>query len=145
MVACRSLIKALARRFHVYEFLRDMEIKYNFHRGAIHDAEYRHLPADLDGGLLVDAGANLGQSIVTLHALFPHSRILAFEPNPSCKPSLDYLALRMKEALTVHSAGLADIDGALTFHVPVLDDGTELLQEGSMDHASSIPRPPGSA
>jgi len=129
----RNILKKLSRKLGLFNALRYTGIRLQAATGRVHDAEYFHLPSHLDGGVLIDVGANLGQSIVSLHKLFPRSNIIAFEPNPACKELLSYFSLSMKKSLMVYHVGLGDFDGELTFSVPELEDGIKLLQEGSFD------------
>lgn len=63
--------------------------------------------------VLIDVGANRGQSIESMRLYEPDRRIIAFEPN-------DRLAQRLHRyrCVTVHAAGLGDETGQFTLHVP---------------------------
>ena len=74
----RFWIKALARRFGVFDLLRRFDVWWQGSFGFLHDPEYRSLPASINGGLILDVGGNLGQSIISLHSLFPRSSIVSF-------------------------------------------------------------------
>jgi hypothetical protein len=83
-------MKFLARKLDLFNALRYVGIWLQAVFGMVHDAEYFQLPSYLNGGLLIGVGANLGQSIVSLHKIFPLSGIIASEPNPACKQLLNY-------------------------------------------------------
>lgn len=129
----KHLLKIVARQCGVFDTLRRGGIWLQARRRAVHDPEYLELPPHLNGMLLLDVGANLGQSIISLHSLFPDSRIMSFEPNPACHASLKKVASEIGSAVELYFVGIGDIKDDLTFNVPVLTDGTELLQEGSFD------------
>lgn len=129
----KMVLKNVARRLGVFSILRRGEIWLQAKRGAVHESEYRHLPSYLNGMLLLDVGANLGQSIISLHSLFPKSKIISFEPNPACHFCLKKVATEIRQSAEIHFVGVGDVKDVLTFNIPVLHDGTELLQEGSFD------------
>jgi len=133
MPQVRELLKTVARRAGLFGVLRAAEIRLQACRGGIHDPEYRELPADLDGGLVVDIGANIGQSVISLRSLFPRSPIVAFEPNPGCAAMLQRVAAATRGTVQVHQVGIGERAEDLYFYVPVLPGGVELLQEGSCD------------
>jgi len=129
----RFWIKALARRFGVFALLRRFDVWWQGFFGLLHDPEYRSLPASINGGLILDVGGNLGQSIISLHRLFPRSSLVSFEPNPACQASLTRVAANIYPPVQLHFIGIGDAEGELSFFVPVLPDGTQMLQEGSFD------------
>lgn len=69
------------------------------------------------GKLLLDVGANRGQSIAAFKNLAPGSRIIAFEPN---RPLADHLArlYRSDPTVRIEACGLSDEPGTLTLHIP---------------------------
>jgi FkbM family methyltransferase len=78
-------------------------------------AGVQHLP--IDYGLILDIGANRGQSIAAFRKLAPHSHIIGFEPEPA---SLQRLSARYRAdpTVTIHGYGLASKPGQSTFFVP---------------------------
>ena len=68
-------------------------------------------------GLIVDIGANRGQSIEAFKRLAPDSTIVAFEPEPRSAVQLQ-MRHRRDSHLTVHGCALGSSSGALTFFVP---------------------------
>lgn len=83
-----------------------------------------HLPAD---AVIVDAGANIGQTVLRFAILAPHGRILAFEPG---RAQADWLAecLAANEPVPVELIRAALDDAAGT--VPLLDDGPANVHGG---------------
>jgi FkbM family methyltransferase len=128
----KIFLKKIARLVGLFDVFRKLDIWMKAKRGSIHDPEYTELPSWLDGKLLLDVGANLGQSVISLNRLFPQSKIMSFEPNPACHDVLKKVAAKIGQT-EVYFVGLGDATDCLTFCVPVLDDGTQLLQEGSFD------------
>jgi hypothetical protein len=72
----KSLIKKLARQLGVFEVMRSCNIYLNQLAGSVHDPEYYSLPSDINGFLILDVGANLGQSIISFRKIFPQSNIV---------------------------------------------------------------------
>jgi FkbM family methyltransferase len=129
----RFLFKSLFLRLGLFARIRSAEVYLRSLFGLVHDREYFLLPAGINGSLILDVGANLGQSITSLHKIFPQSRIVSFEPNPSCQPMLNRVALGVGISVDLHFVGVGDTNSEMDFYVPVLADGDELLQEGSFD------------
>lgn len=129
----RNLIKSTAVRLGAFDALRSAEIYVNALRGHVHDADYNALRVHGLEGDIADIGANIGQSIISLHRLFPDARIRAFEPNPRCHAILRRVVRLTGARVEIHRCGLADRRGELVFNVPVTAAGAELLQEGSFD------------
>lgn len=129
----RRAIKSTAVRLGVFSTLRAAEVCLNAVRGHIHDPDYLALRHCVGVGDIADIGANIGQSIISLHRLFPAARIRAFEPNPQCQAVLERIIRLTGAEAETHLCGLADTAGELVFSVPVTVGGVELLQEGSFD------------
>jgi FkbM family methyltransferase len=129
----RSLIKTAAIRLGFFRALRSAEVYVNARRGHVHDTDYEALRTCMREGDIADIGANIGQSIISLHRLFPNAHIHAFEPNPQCRAVLGRVIRLTGAKVDLHMCGLADRAGELIFNVPVTSDGIELLQEGSFD------------
>lgn len=69
------------------------------------------------GEVLVDAGANRGETIAAMRLFQPHAPIVAFEPNPLLHDIIHARNPR-DPALTVHHAGLSDQPGQFDLYVP---------------------------
>lgn len=79
---------------------------------------------------ILDVGANRGQSVASLHAVFPAARIHSFEANPIFFPVLERVAETLRGRCQVHRFGLGTSDGELTLYVPWAGD-MPFLEESS--------------
>ena len=99
--------------------------------GQLHDDEFagfRRITAPVR--LILDVGANRGQSIATLKVLFPDAIIHTFEANPLYAPVLEGLQTYFQGTVHVHGFGLGSQDATIPLYVPwVLD--TPFLEESS--------------
>jgi len=87
--------------------------------GVPHDPGFRALRL-LDRGpspLVLDVGANIGQSIYSIKAMLPGARVISFEPNPDNVVRLRRLAGRLP-AVSVESVGLGAQDLTRELHIP---------------------------
>jgi FkbM family methyltransferase len=73
--------------------------------------------SSLDARLIIDIGANRGQSISALKRFAPMSHVVAFEPDPR---SFRILSDRHRHdnSLTIYNCALGDASGMLTFYLP---------------------------
>jgi FkbM family methyltransferase len=71
----------------------------------------------LGRGLIVDVGANRGQSIAAFRAMAPEARVVAFEPEPK---SAARLAARFHSDpnVIIENCALGEAPGEITFYVP---------------------------
>jgi FkbM family methyltransferase len=129
----RNVIKEAVRPLGIYSHLRSLDVAIGALTRRVHDAEFRAIPALGKAPQIVDVGGNLGQSLVSFRALYPDAAIHSFEPNPLCASSLQRVRKLIGGEVTLHACGLGAAEGELPFFVPVLHDGTRLLQEGSFD------------
>jgi FkbM family methyltransferase len=80
--------------------------------------EFQGVPhLSIGHGLIVDIGANRGQSIGAFRRLAPTSRIVAFEPEPRCAAQLQSRYGR-DSMITSYGYALGAASGKLTFFVP---------------------------
>lgn len=87
--------------------------------GRVHEADFRAL-ATLGlppRPLVVDIGANIGQSVLSTLTVLPQATVVGFEPNPGTWPSLDRLAARLP-SFRYERVALSDAPGRLELHVP---------------------------
>jgi FkbM family methyltransferase len=100
--------------------------------GAVHDPDYLGLlvACTAPTPVVLDVGANRGQSIVSLKAVFPHAIVDAFEPNPQFRPCLEALAAVYGESVRIHPYGLGRVEGRQRFYVPAAGDDV-YTEEGS--------------
>lgn len=87
------------------------------------------------GPVVVDVGANVGQSILSLLTVLPTAEIVSFEPNPLVLPRLRKLASRFSQ-VSVLPFGLADRTEDAELYVPVYR-GTFLTGLASFDRAAA--------
>ncbi|MBB4198128.1 hypothetical protein CCR94_11175 [Rhodoblastus sphagnicola] len=96
---------------------------------VVHDPDFnifRHAKF-AEPPVVLDIGANRGQSIVSFNVTLDHPIIHAFEVNPALHPVLDCVAKQFPST-TIHKYGLAEQNGDVVFGVPVVNG--ELLSEG---------------
>ena len=81
--------------------------------------------------LIVDGGANQGQTVGRLRGLFPNAAIHAFEPIPEL---CDAMRARFAEdsLLTVHAAALSDSEGELEFEVRAESTTSSMLKPSAL-------------
>lgn len=97
-------------------------------RGAYDSFVWASLPP-LDGdSAVMDVGAHIGYTTLAFAALYPRSRVIAFEPNPinleRLKENVD-LNPRLGQRITVHQVALGDQKGEALFHSSTnVDDET---------------------
>jgi FkbM family methyltransferase len=71
------------------------------------------------GGLLVDIGANGGQSAIALGFLCPKFEILSFEPNPALWSDLDFVKRLLGRRFSYRRLGLGAATGRMLLYVPI--------------------------
>jgi len=72
---------------------------------------------DIGDGLIIDVGANRGQSIAAFKALSPRSRVIAFEPEPRSAKQLD-ARYGKDRSVEIETCALGDKQDTITFFVP---------------------------
>lgn len=93
--------------------------------------------------LIVDVGANRGQSIAAFRKLAPRSRIVAFEPEPRSAARLAQ-RYRTDDAISVHGHALGSHPGSLTFYIPTYGRwGCDGMSATSREAATDWLRDPG--
>lgn len=80
--------------------------------------------------VILDVGANKGQSLASLHAVFPEAEIHSFEANPLFFDVLEEVASAVDGTCVVHRYGLGRQNGQLTLFVPWAGD-EPFLEESS--------------
>jgi FkbM family methyltransferase len=73
-------------------------------------------------GLVVDIGANGGQSAFAFAHLLPGYEIISFEPNPALWPELDFAARWLGPKFSYRKLGLGPAPAAMTLFVPCVGD-----------------------
>ena len=88
--------------------------------------EHRDALAPLVVNTVVDVGAHAGQFSLLARALYPHARIVAFEPLPG--PGARYRRVFDGDAnVTLHPVAVAPQCGPATMHVSASTDSSSLL------------------
>ncbi len=82
---------------------------------------------DLDAPLIIDGGANRGNTVLQLRQQFPDATIHAFEPIQELAQALRQRFPDDKK-LTVHAAALSDSEGTIEFHVRAKDVMSSMLE-----------------
>lgn len=107
-------------------------IKNSKNSNLIHDVDFncfKNMDINSEEMLIIDVGANRGQSIVSFKNIFQHAKIHAFEANPFFEPILAEVSKWYKD-VHVNNFGLGHSEQELEFLVPVVD-GIPYLEEGS--------------
>jgi len=97
---------------------------------CVHDADFSALRTLPPMDLILDIGANRGQSIASIKAVLPNAKIHAFEANPLFFAGLEELQRNYPETLVVHCFGLGSKHGVLPFYIPWVGE-TPYLEECS--------------
>jgi FkbM family methyltransferase len=101
--------------------------------GRAHDADLEGLRqiAVPSGALFLDIGANRGAASASIWTMWPHARLVAFEPNPMIVEKFGGLTRR--RGGEIHIAALGDQPGDFPLHIPVyrgvVFDGLASLDE----------------
>ena len=92
-----------------------------YRSGKLHEPEFALFRAfDRPDDLILDIGANTGQSIASIRLVAPATRIVAFEPNNLLRPTLERVAAELGNVETI-PCGLGDRDTSLQLFTPVMD------------------------
>lgn len=105
--------------------------------GKVHDRDLLALPGLLTGPrpLVVDVGANFGQTVLSVKKLLPGARLVSFEPNPSSVAMLRRLVPRFPD-LRIEDVGLGEKDDESDFYIPVYN-GKVMTGLASFDYESA--------
>jgi FkbM family methyltransferase len=107
----RAVLKTVPDRWHLPIRYRAMSVL-----GTM-EPEVAHLRTMVrPRGVAIDVGANHGVYSYALARLGLH--VEAFEPQPWCGHTLEAWA---RGRVVVHQAGLSDVEGTLTLHLPVVN------------------------
>lgn len=116
--------------------LRRLRVLLHYARGRPHEADFHFLRhPSLNSGLLLDLGANIGQSALSVAVVQPGLQIFSVEANPACEPGLRTAAMLLGRRFSFRIVGVGSASGQLDFHVPVRSSRM-LLEEGTFDPAS---------
>ena len=125
--------------------LRRLRVLLHYAARQPHEADFNFLrhPA-FASGLLLDLGANIGQSALSVHKVQPGLQVLSIEANPACEPGLAMTRRLLGSGFSYRLLGVGDQAGELPFHVPVrasrmlLEEGTFALD--SLQSPASVAR-----
>ena len=137
MGSARKLIRSALFRFpRLYEAVASRRYLLGYRLGIVYERDFRALPAILaPDALVLDVGANSGQSIFSIKRVLPRARIISFEPNPCHAPALIALTDRFSD-LSYEPVGLADQDGESYLYVPIYN-GKAMSGLASFDYAKA--------
>lgn len=130
----RSLLVRVPR---AYEHLTSTRRYLVMHRlGMVHDPDFKALPRLVEpSALIVDAGGNLGQSILSIKTVLPEATVVTFEPNSELLEGLGRIQERFTD-VRVEPIGLAAAHGTAELFVPVYN-GKVMTGLASMDRDSA--------
>jgi FkbM family methyltransferase len=109
-----------------------------YYLGLVHEPEFRILKKVLvsDRPVVVDIGANRGQSILSIMRMFPKARVVSFEPNVGNEEMLRHIASKFVGQISVQMCALSDHDGSLPLFWPVYNgQAVTTLASLEPDHA----------
>jgi FkbM family methyltransferase len=132
-------VRVLLERLRVWSFLNTLRLVYSYLIKRPHESEFRFL-ANFQGqkGLLIDVGANLGQSVVSSRIFNRSYSILSFEPNPHHGSDLKRIkTIFGLNKFEYHLVGLGDQIGSLQFFIPEVQ-GVPLTQEATLSRESLL-------
>ncbi len=132
-MSVRAILDTLQVHFPPVRALRHFALQTYLHT--------RRLPFDPDfqclariefapDEVMVDIGANRGQSIDAMRLYHPGQPIVAFEPNPRLAVKLRS-RLQDDDKLVIHNVGLGDTAGEFTLYIPCYN-GQEFDSEGAL-------------
>jgi FkbM family methyltransferase len=129
---------ALARALGpaAYHPFRRMVVLFRYYARVIYDRDLlfvRHLGPQ---PLLIDVGANAGQSALCMAMLRPDARIISFEANADNIADLAFVRRILGARYTYHHVGLSDRNGSAVLKVPVVGQ-TAVPGEASLEEFDS--------
>lgn len=88
--------------------------------GMVAEADFRALPrlTDRSDPLVLDIGANVGQSLLSIKTVLPAARVVCFEPNAELHPTLRRLAAKQRD-VRLEPVGLGAADDEQPLYTPV--------------------------
>jgi FkbM family methyltransferase len=133
MAGARSAVKATLDRFpRLYHAAAFGQSIARWLTRRVHDRDYR---AAAGAGLIVDIGANRGQSALSFAVVAPEARIVSFEPHPGHRRDLGWVSKLLRGRLTIHEVALGETDGTAVLWVPT-SGHREITGESSLDEGA---------
>lgn len=116
----RTMLRKHLRSPRLYSHARRAMLlgQFIFRRPDEPDLKAFKLLSTRGSGLVIDIGANGGQSAIAFAFLLPKFRIVSFEPNPALWPDLDFVGRVIGERFGYRKLGLGSREGRLTLFVP---------------------------
>jgi FkbM family methyltransferase len=114
----RAAKATLGRWPRLYRWTKRLYGYLTFRLGIPHDQDFAFF-ANLGEGLLVDIGANTGQSARSVRVFNRQLRIVSFEPNRLLEPELRFTRRLLGPGFEYRMLGLGDRDQTLTLYVPM--------------------------
>jgi FkbM family methyltransferase len=135
--AKRLVRSALVQAPGLYEHVADRRILWMDRLGKVHDRDLLALPRLLTGSspMVVDVGANRGQTVLSVKRILPGARLVSFEPDPGSVAALQRLRPRFPD-LRIEPVGLGDRDDEADLYVPVYN-GKVMSGLASFDYESA--------
>jgi len=121
-VELRTLVRSGFARFpRLYDAASGplrFEVMSRLH--MVGEAEFRALPllTTRPDPLVLDIGANVGQSLLSTLTVLPRAKVVCFEPNPALHPDLRRLVSRRPTA-RLEPCGLGSATASLILYTPV--------------------------
>jgi len=123
----------VAKTPRIYRALQNAEMATRHVTRSLHDSDYRVF-SDLPDGLVLDIGANVGQSAVSIAVVNRRVEILSIEANPDCANHLRFAQRLIGKAHHYRIVGIGEKTEILPFFVPVTK-GLSCWQEGTFDRS----------
>lgn len=116
--------------------LRSLRVAFHHFSREPHEADFGFL-ADprFRNALMLDLGANLGQSALSANKIQRSIQIFSIEANPGCRSGLEMTKRLLGERFRYQLTGVGAATGELEFYVPVRASRM-LLEEGTFDPAT---------
>ncbi|PQA87906.1 FkbM family methyltransferase [Hyphococcus luteus] len=136
--AINTCLRKTIKNPRIYGYLRRALLAAQFVARSPDEPDFRAFKGlkKSAGGLVVDIGANGGQSAVAFAVHCPGFRILSFEPNPQLWPDLDFIKGMLGARFDFHKIGLADREGMLPLYVPCIG-GLPVTTRASLSAAAA--------
>jgi FkbM family methyltransferase len=129
---------ALVRAPGAYDLVTSQRRYVALYRlGLVHEPDYRALPLLLRGPspLVLDVGANLGQTVLSVKRVLPTARIVCFEPNPQPAAALRQLQRTFPD-LRIEAVALGEASCTREMYIPTYN-GRVMSALASFDRESA--------
>lgn len=148
--AINAVLRKTVKSPRVYGYLRRALLAAQFAARSPDEPDFRAFKGlkNRAGGLVVDIGANGGQSAVAFAVHCPGFQILSFEPNPQLWSDLDFIKRMLGARFDYRRIGLAAAEGTLPLYVPCtgglpVTTRASLSAEAAAEQAETLARETG--